>query len=769
MPSHLVIVESPAKAKTISKYLGRGYRVLASVGHVRDLPPKDLGVDIENGFSPTYQISRDKGEVIRELKRAAKESDLVYLAMDPDREGEAIAWHVGEVTGLGEDKTRRIAFYQVTKSAVQGALQNPRGLDYDLIDAQQSRRVLDRLVGYKISPLLSKAMRRALSAGRVQSVALRLVVEREREIEAFVPEEYWTLEVELQRRTKEKERFKAHLLRIKGEKPKLGSKKEMDEILPVLSEATYTVTSVKKGQRRRNPYAPFITSTMQTDASHKLHFSPRRTMRLAQQLYEGIELGDETVGLITYMRTDSPHVASEAQEEARKYISKRWGEEYLPSSPPTYRSKSSSAQEAHEAIRPTSVCRTPKKMRKHLNRSQARLYELIWRRFVASQMQPALYATMSVDIVAAKDYLFRATGRRLIFPGFLAAYGEGKSEKDTQTLPPLEKGEVVDLHKLLPEQHFTQPPPRYSESTLIKALKGQGVGRPSTYASIISVIQSRRYVVKEDGRLKPTDLGMTVCDALVAAFPEIMEVKYTARMEERLDHVAEGKLDYESMLSAFYGDLEPKLGEAPEMMQEAIQRSLKVDLPESLRERTCPKCGKPLVVRVSKMGRFLGCTGYPECRYTLDLSDPENPQETEDEFAEGEICEECGGRMKIVHYGNSTFLGCENYPECKHTRPILSERIKQLAAETACPKCDRQPMEPRKGRYGEYLYCPDCEENFSLRKLGLNKVEKADIPCPECGHSPLEKRTGKYGPYYHCPACETNTSEKKMARIRGGE
>lgn len=767
MSPHLVIVESPAKAKTISKYLGRGYRVLASVGHVRDLPPKELGVDIEDGFSPTYQINKGKEKVIHRLREAARESDLVYLAMDPDREGEAIAWHVGEVAGLPEDKTRRIAFYQVTKSAIQEALQNPRGLDRDLIDAQQSRRVLDRLVGYKISPILSGAMHKPLSAGRVQSVALRLVVEREREIEAFVPEEYWTLEAELQRRTEKKERFKAHLLRIKGEKPHLGSKKEMDQILPILSEATYTITKVKKGQRRRNPYAPFITSTLQTDASHKLHFSPRRTMRLAQQLYAGIELGDETVGLITYMRTDSPHVAPEAQEEAREYISGRWGKEYLPSKPPTYRSKSSSAQEAHEAIRPTSVFRTPKKMRKHLNRSQARLYELIWRRFVASQMQPALYATMSVDIVAARDYLFRATGRRLIFPGFLAVYEGGKGKKDTQTLPPLKKGEVVDLHKLLPEQHFTQPPPRYSESTLIKALKGQGVGRPSTYASIISVIQSRRYVIKEDGRLKPTDLGMMVCDALVAAFPEIMEVKYTARMEERLDHVAEGKLDYEQMLSAFYGDLEPKLGEAPEVIKEAAQKALVADLPDSLRERTCPECGKPLKVRVSKMGRFLGCTGYPECRYTLDLSDPENPQETEDEFAEGEMCEECGGRMKIVHYGNSTFLGCENYPECKHTRPILSERIKKLAAETACPKCDRKPMEPRKGRYGEYLYCPDCEENFSLRKLGLNKVEKVDIPCPECGQSPLEKRTGRYGPYYHCPACETNTSEKKMARIQG--
>ncbi|MEA3406903.1 MAG: type I DNA topoisomerase [Chloroflexota bacterium] len=771
MSGNLVIVESPAKAKTISKYLGRGYRVLASVGHVRDLPPKELGVDIANGFAPTYQVSKGKGEVIRKLKEAVGESDLVYLAMDPDREGEAIAWHVGEVTGLTEGKTRRIAFYQVTKRAVQEALKNPRGLDRDLIDAQQSRRVLDRLVGYKISPILSRTMRKPLSAGRVQSVALRLVVEREREIEAFVPEEYWTLEAELQRRTQKKERFKAHLLRIKGEKPHLGSKEEMDEILPVLSKATYTVTKVKKGQRRRNPYAPFITSTLQTEASHRLHFSPQRTMRLAQQLYEGIELGEgadaETVGLITYMRTDSPHVAPEAQEEARRYISKRWGEEYLPSSPPAYRSTSSSAQEAHEAIRPTSVFRTPKTVRKHLNRSQARLYELIWRRFLASQMQPALYATMSVDIVAAKDYLFRATGRRLIFPGFLAVYKEGKSEKDSQFLPPLEKGEVVDLHKLLPEQHFTQPPPRYSESTLIKALKGKGVGRPSTYASIISVIQRRRYVTKEDGRLKPTDLGITVCDALVAAFSNIMEVEYTARMEEQLDHVAEGKVGYEAMLSAFYGDLEPKLGAAPDIMDEAIQRSLKANLPESLRNRNCPLCGKPLVVRVSKMGRFLGCTGYPECRYTLDISDPENPQETEDEFVEGERCPKCGGRMKIVHYGNRTFLGCENYPKCKYTRPILSERIKNLAAETACPKCGRKPMEPRKGRYGEYLYCPDCEENFSLRKLGLDKVEKVDIPCPKCGHSPLEKRTGRYGPYYHCPACKANTSEKEMARIRG--
>ena len=775
MPKHLVIVESPAKAKTISKYLGKGYRVKASVGHVRDLPKKKLAVDVEHGFRPTYQVIRGKGKVLQEIEKAAKDSALVYLATDPDREGEAIAWHVIVGAHIDEDKIRRAVFHQVTKAAVREALLNSRELDRDLIDAQQARRVLDRLVGYQISPLLSKTMRKPLSAGRVQSVALRLVVEREREILAFVPEEYWTLEADLQRQREGKERFRAHLHKVAGKDPELHAQSDVDPIVAILQDATYTVTRVQKRKRQRRPRPPFVTTTLQAEAGSKLHFSPRRTMFLAQQLYEGIDLEGERVGLITYMRTDSTHVAPEAQEEARRYVAKQWGDAYLPQRAPTYRARAALAQEAHEAIRPTSVYRTPEVVRPHLDRQQARLYELIWRRFLASQMKPALYDTVTVDIVAARDYLFRATGRTLIFPGYLVVYSEDEDEakEALQMLPPLTVDEVVDLVKLLPEQHFTQPPPRYSEPTLIKALEAHGVGRPSTYAAIVGIIQDRGYVIKVKRNLAPTPLGMVVCDALVATFAKIMDVGYTATMEARLDQVASGQLGYVAMLSDFYGPFQSELETAKELMPDAVEQALWADLPPELGQRTCPRCGQPLQMRISDTGRFMGCTGYPECRYILDLSDPEKPAEPAgDEFAEGEFCELCGGRMKIIRRGRSEFLGCENYPKCKNTRPILSERIKRLAAETACPQCGLKPLEARKGRYGEYLRCPKCEVNYSLRKLGLagtgekrgsKSAETVDIACPECEHSPLEKREGRYGPYYRCPACKTNFSEKKMA------
>jgi DNA topoisomerase I len=784
MPKKLVVVESPAKAKTIGKYLGADFKVVASVGHVRDLPPKELGVDVEHEFRPTYHVTRGKGKVLQEIEQAAKGADQVYLATDPDREGEAIAWHVAVGAHIDEQKVRRIAFDQVTKSAVQEALRNPRDLDRHLIDAQQARRVLDRLVGYKISPLLSKAMRKALSAGRVQSVALRLVVEREREIMAFVPEEYWSLEADLQRRTEEREVFRARLFKIDGQDPALSTKADVDAILSALEMATYQIADVKKGQRRRNPNPPFITTTLQSEAGSALGYSPRQTMMVAQQLYEGIDLDGERVGLITYMRTDSTHVAPEAQAEARELILKEWGADYLPDSPPIYRSRRANVQEAHEAIRPTSVLRTPDSVRKHLDARQNRLYELIWRRFIASQMVPAVYDTMTVDIDAqtrdakTRDaqprYLFRATGRVLRFPGFLVVYDDGSDTEESQALPPLVKDEIVDLLKLLPEQHFTQPPPRYSEPTLIKALEANGVGRPSTYASIIGVIQDRGYVIKEKRQLAPTALGMVVCDALVDTFTRIMDVGYTADMEERLDRIAAGDLGYVAMLSGFYEPFEDDLQAAAGRMPEAIRSALWNDLPDDLRGRTCPQCGKPLEVRVSDAGKFLGCTGYPDCRYVLDLSNPDRPQEPQEIFAEGETCEKCGGRMKIIERGRNKFLGCENYPNCKNTRPILSERIKALAESTACPECGRKPLEPRKGRYGEYLHCASCNKNYSLRKLGLSgsgksaaagsstATETVDVACPVCGAKPLEKRAGRYGPYYHCAACKKNTSETKM-------
>jgi DNA topoisomerase-1 len=781
MPRTLLIVESPAKAKTIGRYLGEGYQVKASVGHVRDLPSKTLSVDIEHGFAPVYEVSPGKKAVLDDIRAAGRSADRIYLATDPDREGEAIAWHVAEAAGLAPAKTQRIVFHQVTKDAVQHALTEARELDRDLIDAQQARRVLDRLVGYQISPLLSKTMHKPLSAGRVQSVALRLVVEREREIRAFVPVEYWSLEAELRRRAGAREVFRARLIKIKGEDAELRARPDVDQILAALEGAEYTVHEVQAGERRRRPQPPFITSTLQAAASGRLHYSPKQTMMLAQQLYEGIEVDGAPVGLITYMRTDSTQVAPEAQQEARAYIGERYGKEYLPGQAPQYRTKSALAQEAHEAIRPTSVYRTPEAMRAVLDPRQARLYELIWQRFVASQMVPAVYETMRVDVVAAGDYLFRATGQRLIFPGYLAVYrDEDDDQEETRTLPPLVKGEVVDLLQLLPEQHFTQPPARFSEATLVKELEANGVGRPSTYASIVSVIQNRQYVVKTNNQLVPTDLGMVVCDGLVAAFTDIIDVGYTAAMEAQLDDVAAGKLGYRAMLEGFYGPFSLALGTAQPIMATAIEHSLSANLAVTAEALVCPQCGRPLQVKLSRAGRFLGCSGYPECRYTQDLDEAGQVRETVETYAEGEVCEKCGGRMKIITRGRASFLGCENYPQCKNTRSILSERIKQLAQDTACPACGLKPLIPKSGRYGDYLHCPTCSVNYSLSKLGLGsgrkagargvsaaKVESVDLACPNCGHTPLEKREGRYGPYYRCPACKKNTSESKLGSASG--
>jgi len=773
MAKKLVIVESPAKAKTIARYLGRDYAVRASVGHVRDLPPKQLGVDVDAGFRPTYVLLPAKEKVVTEIREEAESADTVYLATDPDREGEAIAWHVAEAAHLDPGRLQRVTFHSVTRSAVQEAIAHPRSLDRDLIDAQQARRVLDRLVGYQISPLLSSAIRKGyaahkpLSAGRVQSVALRLVVDREREIRAFVPVEYWTLDALLERRTAEREQFRARLVRIAGQEPNLHSAADVDVVRTALESTSWTVTRVQPGKRRRNPQPPFITSTLQAEAGRKLHFSPRNTMRIAQGLYEGIDLEGERVGLITYMRTDSPQVAPEAQAEARAYIADKWGAEYLPSQPPAYRAKAVLAQEAHEAIRPTSVRREPDAIRGLLTQEQYRLYDLIWRRFLASQMEPAVYDTVTVDVTAARDYLFRANGQRLVFPGYLAVYIEGQDEPEEEApaLPPLHEGEEVDLARLLPEQHFTEPPPRYTEPTLIKELEARGVGRPSTYATIVSVIQDRGYVVRDRGRLRPTDLGVVVCDTLVDTFSDIMDVGYTAEMESRLDEVAAGRLGYVGMLSGFYEGFVQELRAAEGAMPEAVSRALWKGLDEGMRSRACPACGKPLQLRISDTGRFLGCSGYPECTYVLDLSNPDEPAERAVQFAEGEVCDKCGGRMKVVTRGRAQFLGCENYPKCRNTRPILSERVRTLAAETACPACGAKPLAPKSGRYGEYLHCDQCGKNQSLRALaaGSTAIETVDAACPECGSRPLEKRSGRWGPYYRCPACHKNITAKRLA------
>ncbi len=710
----LVIVESPAKARTIGRFLGRGYQVKASVGHVRDLYKSKLSVDVDHDFQPIYYVPRDKKKLVKELKEAVAGAEEVYLATDPDREGEAIAWHVQEATGLEPERAKRVVFHEITKSAIDEAFQHARSLDMQLVDAQQARRILDRLVGYKISPLLWRNVRRGLSAGRVQSVALRLVVEREREIEAFVPEEYWSIIADLAKREPEKRHFLAKLHRIDGKKFKISTGEEAQTIVAELEKSEWVVSQVKKGTRQRRPYAPFTTSTMQMEASRKLNFTARRTMRTAQSLYEGVKLGDQgAVGLITYMRTDSTNVAKEAQAQARDFIAQRYGESFLPKKPPIYRTKARSAQEAHEAIRPTSVFRTPESLKPYLSSDQYRLYKLIWQRFVASQMTPAIYDTLTVEVEAGpagekKRYLFRATGSSLRFPGFLKVYEPSKSveekrkeeeELENKNIPPLSVGELLDLLKLIPEQHFTQPPPRYTEASLVKALEQYGIGRPSTYATILSTIQDRGYVEKKGKFFHPTKLGMTVNDLLVEHFGRYINVDFTARMEEELDRIARGEEDRVEVLRKFYGPFEQAVEAAGATMQrQQIE-------PEKIGE-TCPECGGELVIREGRYGKFIGCSNYPTCRYTRPI--------VEDT---GVKCPKDGGRIiKKRSRKGRIFYGCENWPKCDFV--TWNEPI-----DVTCPKCGSILVKANKST----AKCanPDCDFTMPLKEALKLAKEKA--------------------------------------------
>jgi DNA topoisomerase I len=700
---NLVIVESPAKARTINRYLGRGYTVKSSVGHVRDLLKSRLSVDVERDFEPEYRVPNDKRAVVKELQAAAARAEHIYLATDPDREGEAIAWHVLEAAEMEPQRTRRVVFQEITKRAVLAAFQQPREIDMDRVNAQQARRILDRLVGYKLSPLLWRKVRGRLSAGRVQSVAVRLVVEREREIDAFESEEFWSLGAQLSRipwrDKKPRPFFQAKLHQYQGQEPVLSNEAEVLPHLDRLEKAEWTVGEVRLGQRTRRPAAPFTTSTLQQEASRRLNFGASKTMSVAQQLYEGVDLAEgESVGLITYMRTDSVAVSSEAQQEARRYISRRFKDNYLPESPPIYKTRSRTAQEAHEAIRPTSVERLPEQVKTHLKRDQFRLYQLIWERFVASQMAPAVYDTVSADIWAgepgspwqSRPYLFRATGSTLRFPGFLALYEETEPSDrpdgaENQVPPDLEEREPLDLLRLLPEQHFTQPPPRYSEATLVKALEENGIGRPSTYASIISTIQQRGYVYTEEKRLRPTETGELVNDLLVEYFPDVMSVDFTARLEDELDEIAEGK-PWVPVLDQFYGRFAEKL----EIADESIE---KVDLKAEVEPvgRACPQCGSDLLYREGRFGRFVGCSNFPKCRYTEQIL-----------TKIGVACPNCGGDLveKRTRKGNRLFFGCANYPECEWTSwkrplpqpcPSCSGLLVQADRETAeCTQCGRR-------------------------------------------------------------------------------
>lgn len=701
----LVIVESPAKARTVGNFLGRGYTVKASVGHVRDLLKSQISVDVENSFTPKYRVPNDKRPVVKELKKLAKNVEEIYLATDPDREGEAIAWHLLESVELDPEVTRRVVFHEITDAAIMEAFGHPREINMDLVNAQQARRILDRLVGYNLSPLLWRKVRSRLSAGRVQSVALRLIVEREREIEAFVPQEYWTIEAEFQPEGT-RDSFVAKLRRVDGEKPVFENEQDVKPVLADMESAVYSISKIKRGERRKKPPAPFTTSTLQQEASRRLGFTARRTMSLAQQLYEGIDVGNGgLVGLITYMRTDSTNVSQQAQNEAAKFISQRYGQNFLPSKPPVYKKKSRGAQEAHEAIRPTSVLRNPNGIKKKLTRDQHRLYRLIWQRFVASQMAAAVYDTISVEVTgrAKHEYLLRASGSSIRFQGFLRVYEEAidedaaPEEKLVKIPHSVEEGQIQQLLQLIPEQHFTQPPPRYSEASLVRTLEENGIGRPSTYAPILGTIQQRGYVYRENKRLFPTETGILVNDLLVEHFPDVIQVGFTARMEADLDRVASGDEEWAEVINEFYVPFEQDVKQAEEKMPE-----MKVE-PEPI-GRACPRCGHDLVVRWGRYGKFISCSNFPECRHTEPLLEKI-----------GVACPKDGGEVveRKTRKGR-TFYGCSNYPECDFTswkKPLPQP----------CPNCGGLLVVANKN----HAHCTQCEEQFSLDQVTLDEIPSA--------------------------------------------
>ncbi len=755
MAKALVIVESPAKAKTINKYLGKQFIVKASLGHIKDLPKRDLAVDVEAGFEPHYEIIEGKKKLIAELKQAAKKMDFVYLAADPDREGEAICYHLQEE--LKEKKNGpqifRVMFNEITKKAIDKAMEKPGQVNVNLVDAQQARRVLDRLVGYKISPLLWDKVRRGLSAGRVQTVALRLIVEREREIRAFVPREYWTIDADLAAR--KPPLLTARLTRIGDQPAEIASGETSAEVVAQIEGASYIVKSVATREKKRYPVAPFITSTLQQEASRKLRFSVKRTMMLAQRLYEGVEVGKETVGLITYMRTDSTRVSDDAIRDVRDYIRDRYGKPYLPESFNIYKSKKD-AQDAHEAIRPTSMAYAPEVLEKRLAEDEMKLYRLIWNRFVACQMVPAVYDQTSIDVTATGkngvDYTFRATGSVEKFDGFLKVYKEGKDEADEDDeevkhrLPVVAEGEQLRFKALRPDQHFTEPPPRYNEATLVKRLEADGVGRPSTYASILSTIQEREYVKKEGGRFAPTELGMVVTDLLLESFDDIFEVKYTARMEEELDEIEDGKLDWRVALQDFYGRFDKDLKHAEEHMTDIKRMEKPTDL-------ICEKCGKPLVIKWGKHGSFIACTGYPDCTYTRELTVdlPDVDKVDLAEQGDQEYCENCGRPMVLKKGRFGTFFACTGYPDCKTTKQIGGTQKKaDQPLDEKCPQCGNH-LVLKHGRFGEFTAC----SNYPTCKYVKQKT--IGVKCPECSQGEIVERRSKRGKtFYGCnrwPEC----------------
>ncbi len=736
---NLVIVESPAKAKTIKKYLGADFEVIASYGHVRDLVPKEGAVDPEQGFAMKYQIIDRNEKHVQAIAKKLKEADALYLATDPDREGEAISWHLYELLKsrrqLGRRPVHRVVFNEITKRAVQEAVAHPRGLSYDLVNAQQARRALDYLVGFNLSPLLWKKIRRGLSAGRVQSPALRLICEREDEIEAFVRQEYWTIEADAARAER---RFTARLIEFAGEKVEQftitdGARAQVvQSTLEQAAGGQLKVETIERKQRKRNPAPPFITSTLQQEAARKLGFTAQRTMRVAQQLYEGIDVGGGPVGLITYMRTDSVNLAQEAIAEIRAYVSERYGAGSLPDEPRFYKTKAKNAQEAHEAIRPTSIALEPAAIRAHLSLEQARLYELIWKRTLACQMAPALIDQVAVNLSAGAGNLLRATGSTIAEPGFMRVYLEGRDDAqgadddEERTLPEMEEGDLVDLLGIRPEQHFTEPPPRYSEASLVKALEEFGIGRPSTYASIISTLQEREYVVLETKRFQPTDVGRVVNRFLTEYFTAYVDYDFTARLEDELDAVSRGEEDWVPLLEQFWKPFKERVDHT----EEFVKRS---DVTQERLDETCPKCGGQLSIRLGRNGRFIGCTNYPSCDYTRDLnpdSEPEPP-----ELVEGRVCPVCGSPLQIKRGRYGRFIGCSAYPSCRHIEPLE----KPEDTGVTCPKCAHGTLQKKKSRKGKIFYScstyPKCD--YAVWD------EPIAEPCPKCGWAVLTIKTTK--------------------------
>jgi DNA topoisomerase-1 len=732
----LVIVESPTKAKTIGKYLGPGYTVKATVGHVRDLPQRKLGVDVDHGFTPEYVPIKEKAKTLAEIKKAAKASARVLIATDPDREGEAIAWHVAASLGNG-GKVQRVLFHEITKAAITEALAHPLDIDQNKVDAQQARRVLDRLVGYKTSPLLWKSIKTGLSAGRVQTVALRLICEREEEIRKFVPQEYWTIEADL---AKDGQGFQARLHKLDGKKPEVKDEASARAIVADVLRLPFKVTTLEKGERRRPAPPPFRTSTLQQEAAKQLGYSAAVTMRLAQQLYEGIEIGAEgPVGLITYMRTDSIRVADSAVAQARDFIAREFEPRYLPATPNVHKTGKgqSRVQDAHEAIRPTDVLRRPDELKQYLDAKQFKLYQLIWRRFVASQMNPAVFETTKVDFDLGR-YVFRATGSRVLFDGYHALYHEahepeeGKTIEDLPPIPPLAEGDVVAVLQITPNQHFTEPPPRYSEASLVKELERLGIGRPSTYAAIISTLKNRWYATAKERRFQPTPQGEIVWRVMKRCFPDVFEVGFTAQMETELDKVEEGDLRWQRVLEDFWGPFSKAL--AAVNVEQLIHDVH--DLSELHKER-CPNCGGPVVVRSGRFGPFIACAKYPECRFSRPLNKNKVPDRPSDEK-----CQECGAPMVIKTGRYGEFLACTRYPKCTHTRPV--------PLGVKCPKCgigDLAERRTRKGRnfFGCLRY-PECDYSTWNRPV--------PVACPSCGFLGMEeKQTKAAGATRKCLKC----------------